>query len=78
MNQLLRSFIATLEWPRPLHRDPATLRPEPVCPHCKRKTVEHRFATDGHPIITHHCPEHREVIPMRGVIVRAHDAGVVS
>lgn len=79
MSQLLRSSsAATEEWPRPLHRDPTTLRPEQVCPHCKRKTVEHRFATDGHPIITHHCPEHREVVPMRSVIVRDHHAEVVS
>lgn len=78
MSQLLRSSIATLEWPRPLHRDPTTLRPEEVCPHCKRKTVEHRFMTDGYPVVTHHCPEHREVVPMRSVIVRDQGAGVVS
>jgi hypothetical protein len=79
MSQLPQSSsAAAMEWPRPLHRDPTTLRPEQVCPHCKRKTVEHRFATDGHPIIAHHCPEHREVVPMRSVIVRDHRAEVVS
>lgn len=79
MSQLPRSSSATaMEWPRPLHRDPTTLRPKQVCPHCKRKTVEHRFTTDGHPVITHHCPEHREVVPMRSVIVRDHRAEVVS
>jgi hypothetical protein len=79
MSQLpTSSSVATEEWLRPLHRDPTTLRSKLVCPHCKRKTVEHRFLTDGHRVVTHHCPEHREVVPMRGVIVRDHRAGVVS
>jgi hypothetical protein len=34
--------------------------------------------TDGHLIIAHHCPEHRDVIPLRSVIVRDHYAGVTS
>ncbi len=33
---------------------------------------------DGYPVITHRCPEHREVIPMRSVIVRDYCSGVVS
>ncbi len=79
MSQPLRSSISAMEWLRPLHRDPTTLRPEQVCPHCKRKTVEHCFLTDSHPITTHHCPEHCEVVPMRSVIVRDHcDGGVAS
>ena len=67
-----------MEWQRPIYRDPMTLRPELVCPHCKRKTVEHRFLIDDHPVITHHCSEHRDVIPMRSIIVREDFAGVVS
>ena len=79
MSQLpTSSSAAAMEWPPPLHRDLTMLRPEQVCPHCKRKTVEHRFATDGHPIIAHHCLEHRAVVPMRGVIVREHRAEVIS
>ncbi len=70
--------MAAMEWPRRFHRDPTTSRPEPVCPHCKRKTVEHRSLTDDHPIITRHCPEYREAVPMRSVIVRDHCAGVAS
>jgi uncharacterized radical SAM superfamily Fe-S cluster-containing enzyme len=77
MNQPLRFSLAAMEWLRPLHRDPTTLRPEQVCPHCKRKTVEHRFLTDGYLIVTYHCPEHREVVPMRSVIFGDHCAGVV-
>jgi hypothetical protein len=79
MSQPLRfSIAATVEWQRPIYRDPTMLRPEQVCPHCKRKTVEYRFLTDGPPVITHHCSEHRDVIPMRSVIVRDDFAGVVS
>lgn len=79
MPQPLISFIAaTAEWQRPIYRDPMTLRSEQVCPHCKRKTMEYRFWTDGHPVITHHCPEHHDVIPMRSVIVRDHCAEVVA
>ena len=79
MSQPLRSsFAAIVEGQRPIHRDPTTLRPEQVCPHCQRKTTEYRFMTDGHLVITHHCPEHRNVIPMRSVIVRDDFAGVVA
>lgn len=52
------------------YRNPSTLQPQDVCPHCKRKTTEYRFTTGEHPVITHHCPEHGDVIPMRSVIVR--------
>lgn len=79
MSQPLRSsFAAIVEGHHPIHRDPTTLRPEQVCPHCKRKTTEYRVMTDGHLVITHHCPEHRDVIPMRSVIVRDDFAGVVA
>lgn len=33
---------------------------------------------DGHIIVTHHCPEHRDVIPMRSVIFRDDYTGFVS
>ncbi|MBS1221839.1 MAG: hypothetical protein H6R23_1459 [Proteobacteria bacterium] len=72
------SIGAAVERQHPLYRDPKTLRSEQVCPHCKRKTVEYHFMTDGHLIIAHHCPEHRDVIPLRSVIVRDHYAGVTS
>jgi hypothetical protein len=76
MNQPLQTSITTtVEWQRPIYRDPTTLRPKQVCPHCKRKTVEYRFLTDGHPVITHHCTEHRDVIPMRSAIFRDDFAG---
>lgn len=78
MNQFVRFSIANREGQHPLYRDPTTLRPEQVCPHCKRKTVEYRFMADGHLVISHHCPEHRDVIPMRSVIVRDHCTGVGS
>ena len=79
MSQPLRSSIAaTVEGQRPIYRDPTTLRPEQVCPHCKRRATEHRFVTDGHLIITYHCPEHRSVAPMLSVIVRDDFAEVVA
>lgn len=81
MSQPSKSSIATtVEWQRPIYRDPTTLRSEQVCPHCKRKTTEYRVMTDGYPVVTHRCSEHREVIPMRSVIVRDYDycAGVAS
>ncbi|MBK8752723.1 MAG: hypothetical protein IPL99_14205 [Candidatus Competibacteraceae bacterium] len=79
MNQsLIFPSAATMEWQRPIYRDPTTLRPEPVCPHCKRKTVERRCLIDDHPVITHHCSEHRDVIPMRSIIVREDFAGVAA
>ena len=79
MNQpLISPSAATMEWRRPIYRDPMTLRPEQVCPHCKRKTMERRVLIDDHPVITHHCLEHRDVIPMRSIIVREDFAGVVS
>ncbi len=41
-----------------------------ACPHCQRDLTEYRFTTgDGLPIITYHCAEHDDVIPMHGTIV---------
>jgi hypothetical protein len=40
-----------------------------ACPHCQRYLTEYRFTTDdGLPIITYHCAEHGDVIPMPGII----------
>ena len=76
MNQNLQTSIATtIERPRPIYRDPTTFHLKKVCPHCKRKTVEYEFLIDDHPVITHHCPEHRDVIPIRSVIIRDDFAG---
>lgn len=56
---------------RPRYRDPSTLHPRDVCPHCRRETLRHRFITpDGIWLETHHCSEHGDVVPMRSVIVR--------
>ena len=71
MNQSLQNLIAaTMEQQHPIYRHPTTLYSKQVCPHCKRKTVEYAFLIDDHPVITHHCPEHRDVIPMRSAIFR--------
>ena len=70
MNQSLQNFIATMEQQHPIYRHPTALYSKQVCPHCKRKTVEYTFLIDDHPVITHHCPEHRDVIPMRSAIFR--------
>ena len=44
-----------------------------VCPHCQRDLAEYRFTTDdGLPIITYHCLEHGDVIPLRGILARDH------
>lgn len=44
-----------------------------ACPHCLRDLTEYRFTTDdGLPIITYHCAEHGDVIPVRGLIVYDH------
>jgi hypothetical protein len=41
-----------------------------ACPYCQRDLMAYRFITgDGLPIITYHCAEHGDVIPMHGVIV---------
>ena len=50
--------------PVPLRSDdmPAAAR---VCPRCQRNLTRHRFTTeDGLPIITYHCAEHDDVIPL--------------
>lgn len=76
MNQSLQNSIAaTVERLRPIYRDPKTLNSKQVCPHCKRETVVYAFLIDSHPVITHHCPEHRGVIPMRSAIFRDDSAG---
>ena len=52
------------------YRDPASLMPRDVCPHCHDETVRYRFMTpDGHWLETHHCRDHGDVAPMRGVVV---------
>lgn len=41
-----------------------------ACPRCQRDLTEYRFTTgDGLTIITYHCPEDGDVIPMHGIIV---------
>lgn len=36
-----------------------------ACPHCQRDLTEYRFTTgDGLLIITYHCAEHDDVIPL--------------
>ena len=41
-----------------------------ACPRCQRDLAEYRFTTDdGLPIITYHCAEHGDVIPMHSLIV---------
>lgn len=51
------------------YRDPASLQPRDICPHCHRETVRHGWTTpDGHWLETHHCREHGDVVPMRSVI----------
>jgi hypothetical protein len=79
MSQSLKfSTTEIVQQKRPIYRDPTTFRSEQVCPYCKQKTVEHHFLVDGYLIITHHCLEHRDVLPMRGVIVRDHFAELIS
>lgn len=44
-----------------------------VCSRCRQRVTEYRFTTsDGFVIVTYHCVEHGDVIPMRNLIVR-HD-----
>jgi len=44
-----------------------------ACPHCQRDVTEYPFTTDGGlPIITYHCLEHGDVIPVRGILARDH------
>ena len=40
-----------------------------VCCHCKRKVTTHRYWVNGHPVETHHCPEHGDVAAMRSAVV---------
>ncbi len=41
-----------------------------ACPYCPRNLTEYRFTTDdGLPIITYHCAEHGDVIPMYSIIM---------
>ena len=51
------------------YRDPASLSPRDVCPHCHCETTRYGFTTpDGHWLETHHCHEHGDVAPMRSVV----------
>lgn len=43
--------------------------PVDVCPHCKRQVTVHSFETDGHVVRTFHCSVHRDVPPMRSIVV---------
>ena len=53
----------------PAYRDPASLHPRDVCPHCRRETVRYGFTSpDGHWLETHHCHEHGDVAPMRSAV----------
>lgn len=74
-----RRIAASIELQRPsfttLWRQPNALTAVDVCPACKRPTTRHRFsAPDGHPVETHHCPEHGDVSPMRSHIANAEPA----
>ena len=41
-----------------------------ICPHCRQRLVEYRFAVnDGFSIVTYHCAEHGDVIPSLGASV---------
>lgn len=41
------------------------------CPHCGRNLTNHHFSTsDGLAIVTYHCTEHGDVIPLREANVR--------
>ncbi len=62
----------TLPIPTPVHL-PCIQRPESVpiqdvCPHSKRRTVMHSFMTGEFRNVSHHCPEHGAVIPMRSAV----------
>jgi hypothetical protein len=64
-----RRFAATMELQRPEYRDPASLIGRDVCPHCKRLVTLYCFyAPDGHPIKTHRCIVHGDVVPMRSLV----------
>lgn len=52
-----------------LYRNPETLRPRDVCPHCKKVVDEYVFFTPClNPIHTYHCRECGDVIPVRSAI----------
>ena len=66
----------TLPIPLPVYR-PRVQRPEAlpihdVCPHCKRRTVAHSFMTGTFRNVSHHCPEHGAVVPMRSAVVNGY------
>lgn len=70
-----RRIAATIELQSPsytaLWRQPSAWVVVDVCPACKRPTTRHRFSADGHPVETHHCPEHGDVSPMRSHVANA-------
>ncbi|MBK8182478.1 MAG: hypothetical protein IPK63_05995 [Candidatus Competibacteraceae bacterium] len=44
-----------------------------VCPRCQRDLTAHYFTTrDGLSIVTYHCREHGDVIPLPGAHARDH------
>ena len=61
--------IGNLE--QPTHHDSATPISAEACPRCQRRVIGYRFATDGDLfIVTYHCAEHGDVVPMRDVGTR--------
>jgi hypothetical protein len=58
--------LQRLEFPR--RREPSSLLPQEVCPHCQRELIEYRFCADGLPISTWSCAEHGDVRPVRSAI----------
>lgn len=63
--------VPTLIYPTQI-RKPESVPARDVCPTCKRATVTHTFLTGTFRNISHHCPEHGAVVPVRSAVVNGY------
>lgn len=64
-------FATTLEFQRPEYPLVRRMEDTPihdVCPHCKVPVSSYHFECDGIMIISYHCQEHGDVVPMRSAV----------